>query len=123
MAKRILRSNSSEQAAIENALTQYDPFIVAHLIKFEKPIGTSKGQSKNPEAFSYITDNSYDLIFDDGTSKVDGTPVGDKIYRANKILNIGTVNENIIAKATGMTVVLDAAALSTQVVSTGAFKT
>ena len=121
MAKRILRSDSSQQTAIENSLNQYDPFIVAHLIKFEKPISNIKGTTIDADSYSYFTDNSYDITFNDSTVNPDNSAQGDKIYRANKVLSIGTVNENIIAKAAGMSIKFDASALSTQVSTSGTF--
>ena len=81
----------------------YEPFIVAHLIKFEKPVsvlqygGESQGIATD---YTYITDAQYDITYQDGTTPFNSdTPHAAQIYRANKVLQLGTINESIQAKA------------------------
>jgi len=101
--------------ALQNSLMNYDPFVVAHLIKFEKPQSvTQYGGSLNNIAtdYTYITDAQYDIEYQDGsTSTLSSTPHPAQKYRANKVTKIGTINESIQAKASNMTLVLDAASL------------
>ena len=95
----------------------YDSFIVAHLIKFEKPQkvaqfgGTIQGVATD---YTYITDAQHDILYDDGASDKGGSLLGVQNYRANKVLQIGTINENIQAKASNMSLKLDTAALGAQ---------
>ena len=125
---------------LRNSLYNNDPYIIAHLIKFERPgIDTSYlGQSSEESTiYSYLTDAHVDLEFDDGSySRVqqrvkeayelnDGglapTPNGPQTYRANKVLSVGTINEGVEAKASSLSLTLDATALGINVMATCAF--
>ena len=121
MAKRILSTNSTKQTAMENSLNNYDPFILAHLVKFEKPVSATRATNRDASNYAYITDNAYDIDFDDGSKNADGSAHNAQTYRANKLQSIGTVNENIVAKAASMTIKLDSTALGASIDTTGAF--
>ena len=109
---------------LKNSLMDYDPFIVAHLIKFEKPQrvaqfgGDIQGVATD---FTYITDAQHDILYDDGETDRSGSSLGVQNYRANKILQIGTINENIQAKASNMSIKLDTASLGAEVDSNISF--
>jgi len=109
---------------LKTSLENFDPFVVAHLVKFEKPQkvsqygGTIKGIATD---FTYITDGQYDISFNDGSTDVDGSSLGAQTYRANKVINIGTINESVKAKASNMTLVLDSAALGASASITATF--
>ena len=103
------------------SLMNYDPFRVVHLIRFEKPqnpdiVGALiKGVDSD---YTFITDAPFDIVYDDGAVDLDGnplTPTGTdgNIYRANKLVNLGTVNENIQARASNLSMTLDASSLGT----------
>ena len=111
MTLRILSTDSLKQTELKNSLKNYEPFIIAHLIKFEQPSSMDRSNSRSGINYSYITDNSYDIQWDDGSQDAAADNNGLQIYRANKIISIGTVNENIIAKAASMTLKLDSASL------------
>ncbi len=102
----------------------YDPFIVAHLIKFEKPQkvsqfgGIIQGAATD---YTYITDAQHDILYDDGSTDNSGSDLGVQNYRANKILQLGVINENIQAKASNMSLKLDTASLGAQVDSNISF--
>ena len=102
----------------------YDPFVVAHLIKFEKPQsvvqygGKSKGLATD---YTYITDAQYDISYDDGTTTTEGGAIPAQLYRANKVTKLGTVNESIQAKASNMSLVLDSASLGASATTSATF--
>jgi len=95
-------------ATLKQALIDNVPFTYAHLLKFERPtkvsqyLGVASTDSKN---YTYITDAPYDIVFDDG----DGN--GPQVYRANKLVKAGSVNETIKAKASSINIVLDSSTL------------
>lgn len=99
-------------ATLKQALIDNVPFTYAHLLKFERPtkvsqyLGVASTDSKN---YTYITDAPYDIIFDDG----DGN--GPQVYRANKLVKAGSVNETIKAKASSINIVLDSSTLDSTV--------
>ena len=102
----------------------YDPFVVAHLVKFEKPqkVGQYGGTpTGGPTDYTYITDSQYDLLFDDGSSDVSGNDNQQQTYRANKVLKIGTVNENIVARASNMSLVINSSSLGAEAEATLTF--
>ena len=100
-------------ATLKQALIDNVPFTYAHLLKFERPtkvaqyLGVASTDSKN---YTYITDAPYDIVFDDG----DGN--GPKVYRANKLVKAGSVNETIKAKASSISIVLDSSTLDSQAI-------
>ena len=109
---------------LKTSLESYDPFIVAHLVKFERPsISTAPRGVVDISAtsFSYLTDAQHDLLFDDDSVDNGGTALGPQTYRANKVQKLGTVNENIQAKASNMSLVIDSSSLGTSVTSTLTF--
>ena len=114
--------NSNLKTSLEN----YDPFIVAHLVKFERPTTSSiQGGVANisSTSYSYFTDAQHDILFDDGEVDTGGTDLGIQKYRANKLQKLGTVNENIQAKASNMSLVVDSASIGTSATSILTFTT
>jgi len=111
-------------STLKNSLMNYDPFVVAHLIKFEKPQsvvqygGKLKGLATD---YTYITDAQYDIEYDDGTTTTEGGAISAQLYRANKVTKLGTVNESIQAKASNMTLVLDSASLGASATTSATF--
>lgn len=111
MTLRTLSDNSTKQTEIENSLKNYEPFVVAHLIKFEQPASMIRTTNRSASSYTYITDNSYDISWNDGSINPNGLTNGEQTYIANKVISIGTVNENIIAKAANMQLKLDSSSL------------
>jgi len=91
------------------ALLENVPFKYAHLIKFERPSrpDTNGKISTSAERYTYITDASRDVVFDDLSKNLDGVPNGLQTYRANKVLSVGAVQEAIEAKADSTSITLD----------------
>lgn len=86
------------------------PFQYAHLIKFERPSrpDTASGQvSTSKQRYTYITDASRDILFDDGSVDQSGVANGTQTYVANKVLKVNSVQEDTEAKATTFSLVLD----------------
>ena len=73
-------------SSLRSALLTEEPFVYAHLVKFERPL-TMDGDKPRQDAkdFVYITDASRDISFDDGTTNVDGSSNGSQVYIANKL--------------------------------------
>ena len=106
------------------------PYITAHLIKFEKPALTdsySGVSARKSTDYTYITDAPYNIRFDDGSysrrqqfllekeefenATITAQPNGPQMYFANKVVKVGTINEAVTAKASNLTLDLDASAL------------
>lgn len=119
MSIRTLLDNSSENTELTNSLKNNEEFIYAHLIKFERPgLSTSTGIATNKaESFSYITDASHNIEFDDGSTDNSLPPLsnGSQTYVANKVLKVGNISETTKAKASNMTLTLSGNALGTMV--------
>jgi len=105
---------------LKTSLVDYDPFIVAHLIKFEKPKKSIQGATAtNSTDFTYLTDAQYDIQYQDGSTLPNSTNLYPaQTYRANKILSLGSVNEAIQAKASNLSLTLDTSALGASTTST-----
>ena len=75
----------SINSALRNALLKEDSFVYAHLVKFERPRAQEGEKARRKaEDYMYLTDGSFDLAFDDGTTDVDGNANGSQTYIANK---------------------------------------
>jgi hypothetical protein len=99
---------------LQNALVNNESFKYAHLIKFERPskpddltglVSTSK------ERYTYLTDASINVSFDDGSTSLDGVPNGTQVYLANKVLKVGSIQEQTKATPGQTSVVIDGNAL------------
>ena len=97
---------------IRDSLLKEEPFVYAHLVKFEKPLKTDGGKSaQQAKDYVYITDGSVDIEFDDESSDVEGNTNGKQIYIANKLFKVGSVSETTEARAANINLSLSAAAL------------
>lgn len=86
------------------------PFQYAHLIKFERPSrpdALSGRVSTSAQRYTYITDASRDVIYDDGSLDLNGNRNGPQVYIANKLLNVTSLSESTEAKADNCSVTLD----------------
>ena len=98
---------------LRNALENNDPFVYAHLIKFERPraLPTTNEKFKidtDAAKYAYITDAAYNISFDDGSSDLDGNANGSQVYVANKVLKIGNITETSALKISSLNLQLDA---------------
>jgi len=105
---------------LKNALVNNAPIKYAHLIKFErpsKPDSITGLVSTSKERYTYLTDASIDVSFDDGSTSLSGVANGTQTYLANKILDVGSVQEQTKATASQTTVVVDGNALGGKLTS------
>ena len=125
MAIRTLLNNSSDNTELTNSLKNNDEFAFAHLIKFERPgLSTSNGIATNKaESYIYLTDASYNIDFDDGSTDNSLPPVsnGTQTYIANKVQKLGNISETVKAKASNTTLTLSGTGLGTIVTATFTF--
>lgn len=113
-------------AALKTMLVNNEPFQYAHLIKFERPSrpdSLSGLVSTSKQRYTYLTDASINVSFDDGSKDLQGFSNGVQTYLANKVLNVGSVQEQTKATASQTTLVIDGNALGAEVVSTVNFTT
>jgi hypothetical protein len=94
---------------LRELLVDNDTFAWAHLIKFERPSRSIRDgvTSTSKERYTYLTDASRDVNFDDGSSNLDNVPNGTQVYIANKVLKISNVSEYTEAKASTFSLTLD----------------
>ena len=108
MAERALN------VATKKRLINNEPFVYAHLIKYERPRKIPKTSSiVNTDAarYGYLSDAAFNISFDDGTSDVNGNSNGAQIYYADKVSGVGGFSESADPKATGMTLTVSAESL------------
>ena len=95
-------------STLKQALLENDEFIIAHLIKFEKP-KLGGGLSTATDDFVYLTDAPFPLVLDGIT------------YNPGRVKSIGGVKEGIEAKASNMSLKLAASSLGTTTSETISF--
>lgn len=103
-------SEREVHADVRALLMGNEPFKYANLIKFERPSrpdALSGRISTSAQRYTYLTDGSRDVIFDDGSKDLSGNPNGPQIYIANKVLDVTSVSESIEAKADNCSITLD----------------
>lgn len=96
---------------VKALLTSNAPFKYAHLVKFERPSrpnALSGKVSTSSERYTYLTDGSRDVIFNDLSTDLDGVANGVQTYIANKVLKVSSFQESVEAKADSCTLTLDA---------------
>ena len=116
MTERLSSSNS----ALKKRLINNEPFVYAHLIKYERPhLAMPNGKhSTDAKRYAYLTDGPINIDFNDGSTNTAGSDNGSQTYIADKISNIGNYSETIEAKATGMTLTLPAQSLNASISGT-----
>lgn len=108
-------------AALKTMLVNNDPFQYAHLIKFERPSrpDAQSGQiSTAKQRYTYLTDASVNVPFDDGSTDLMGVANGSQVYLANKVLSVGAIQEQIRATTSNTTLVLDGNCLGANLTAT-----
>jgi hypothetical protein len=109
-------------AALKTMLVNNEPIQYAHLIKFERPSRPDSQSglvSTAKQRYTYLTDASINVDFDDGSYDLNGIANGTQTYLANKVLSVGTIQETTKAAATNTTVVLDGTGLGGNLTFTG----
>lgn len=100
--------------ALKTMLVNNEPFQYAHLIKFERPSrpdALSGLVSTAAQRYTYLTDASINVSFDDGSTNLSGAPNGTQTYLSNKVLSIGSIQEQIKATSSTTSLVLDGTGL------------
>jgi hypothetical protein len=103
---------------LKNMLVNNEPFQYAHLIKFERPSrpdALSGLVSTAKQRYTYLTDASINVTFDDGSKDLTGTANGPQVYLANKVLSVGAIQEQTKATTSNTSLVLDGNGLGAQV--------
>lgn len=119
-------------STLKTYLAENKPYILAHLVKFERPTisdSFSGSIAEKTTDYVYLTDAGRDIQFDDGSfskqqqyqkdkddfqgvAVTTASPNGPQLYRANKLTSVGTINEGIEAKASNLSLKIDAGALN-----------
>lgn len=108
-------------AALKTMLVNNEPFQYAHLIKFERPSrpeALSGRVSTSAQRYTYLTDASINVNFNDLSTDLQGTPNGTQVYLANKVLSVGAVQEQTKATTSSTSIVLDGNALGADITYT-----
>ena len=101
-------------ASLRNSLLKEEEFSYAHLVKFEKPLKTVDGKSaRRAKDYTYLSDGSFDIVFDDASRDIQNNLNGAQTYIANKVVKVGATSETTEARASSITLTVSAAALST----------
>ena len=101
---------------VQASLLAGDSFEYAHLVKFERVISTvSSKPSESATDYSYITDASIDIAWDDGSKDIQGTSNGSQTYISNRLTKVGGINETTAAKATTLSLGVSSVALGSSI--------
>ena len=96
------------------SLLSEDPFLYAHLVKFEKVSESADGQiAEKASDYSYITDASFDIKYNDGSKSLSGTSNGEQTYIANRLTKVSNVSETTEAKVSNVNLTISSIALNT----------
>ena len=113
MVDSVLRTINAD---VRDHLSRGDPFVYAHLVKFEhgKLEETAEG-SRRATDYAYISDASHDILFDDGSKNSIGGFNGAQTYIANRVMKVGDITTKIVPNAATTNLQLSALALNTNV--------
>lgn len=112
--ERLISTNPTINAALKDMLVNNEPFQYAHLIKFERPSrpdSLSGRVSTSAQRYTYLTDASINVSFNDGSTNLQGTANGTQTYLANKVLSVGAIQEQTKAATSSTSIVIDGNAL------------
>jgi len=100
---------------LQASILSEDPFLYAHLVKFERIPNTASGLiAEEPNDYSYITDASFDISFNDGSKSVAGTANGSQTYVAGRLLSVGNIADTTEAKVSNVTLTISAISLGSK---------
>ena len=111
---------TSGNIALKKRLINNEPFIYAHLIKYERPHKFPKAGKPNTDAkrYAYLTDGAINISFDDGSVDTNGASNQSQVYIADKVMSVGSVSETIEPKATSITLTIGAESLNNSITAT-----
>jgi len=107
-------------STLKTMLVNNEPFQYAHLIKFERPSrpdSLSGLVSTAYQRYTYLTDASINVNFDDSSTDLQGVANGTQTYLANKVLSVGAIQEQTKATTSNTSVVLDGNALGANLIT------
>ena len=100
---------------LQASILSEDPFLYAHLVKFERIPNTASGLiAEEPNDYSYITDASFDISFNDGSKSVAGTANGSQTYVAGRLLSVGNIADTTEAKVSNVSLTISAISLGSK---------
>ena len=92
---------------LQSSILTEDPFLYAHLVKFERVPDTASGLiAEEPKDYSYITDASFNINFNDGSKSVAGVANGSQTYIAGRLLSVGNIADTTEAKVSNVSLKL-----------------
>ena len=92
---------------LQSSILTEDSFLYAHLIKFEKvPESTSGLIAEEASNYSYVTDGSFNISFDDGSKSVAGVANGAQTYVAGRLVSVGNIADTTEAKVSNVTLTM-----------------
>jgi len=101
-------------SALQTSLLENDSFVYAHLVKFEKPVNEAGSiPSRKASSYTYITDSSYPISYNDGSVNADGNSNGTQIYMPNRLLKVSDITETTEARASTFNLTIAANAIGT----------
>ena len=102
---------------LTSSLLEGDSFLYAHLVKFENVSTTAGGQIQEKASdYSYVTDASFDVKFDDQSKTIAGASNGVQVYSAARVSKVSNITETTEAKVSNVTLQISSIALSTEFV-------
>jgi len=100
---------------LTSSLIQGDSFLYAHLVKFENVATTVSGQIlEQASDYSYVTDASFDIKYDDQSKQLSGLANGEQTYSAARVSKVSNITETTEAKVSNVTLQISSIALNTQ---------
>ena len=100
---------------LTSSLIQGDSFLYAHLVKFENVATTVSGQIlEQASDYSYVTDASFDVKYDDGSKQLSGVANGEQTYSAARVSKVSNITETTEAKVSNVTLQISSIALNTE---------
>ena len=99
---------------LTSSLLKGDSFLYAHLVKFENVATTASGQILEVASdYSYVTDASFDVKYNDGSKSIAGFSNGEQVYSAARVSKVSNISETTEAKVSNVTLQISSIALST----------
>ena len=103
---------------LQSSILTEDSFLYAHLIKFEKvPESTSGLIPEEASNYSYVTDGSFNISFDDGSKSIAGVANGAQTYVAGRLVSVGNITDTTEAKVSNVTLTMSSISLGSKFVA------
>ena len=103
---------------LQSSILTEDSFLYAHLIKFEKvPESTSGLIAEEASDYSYVTDGSFNISFDDGSKSIAGVANGAQTYVAGRLVSVGNITDTTEAKVSNVSLTMSSISLGSKFVA------